>query len=170
VDRNQIGLSGAQADEDTGTVSYGTLTRTPLPPGERASGTLRILSTIQFSSSAFLASPCVALFPDRLRSCFVVYHSPHPEGLLESKPFAIAASSKPIRTLPRPTSHSTWSAASSVLPDIYLSSSPSPQPSTRHHSCQTCSLVCCNLISRSAPADTTVRQPTTQLRVHRLIA
>src|SRR5271168_3898492 len=35
------------------------------------------------------------------------------------------------------------------------------KPSTRHHSCQTCSPVCCNLISRSAPADTTVRQPTT---------
>jgi hypothetical protein len=45
------------------------------------------------------------------------------------------------------------------------------KPSTRHHSCQTCSPVCCNLISRSAPRRhnraTTYKQ---QLRVHRLIA
>ena len=52
---------------------------------------------------------------------------PHPEGLLESKPFCGCCFLKPIRTLPRPTSPSTWSAASSVLPDTYLSSSPSPQ-------------------------------------------
>jgi len=64
-----------------------------------------------------LHHPCVALFPDRLRSCFVVYHSPHPEGLLESKPFAVAASSSQyvlcpgrrhtLRGLQRPRSFQT---------------------------------------------------------------
>lgn len=52
---------------------------------------------------------------------------PIPRVSLNRSHFAVAASSSPIRTLPRPTSPSTWSAASSVLPDTYLSSSPSPQ-------------------------------------------